>query len=113
MSDEHFWVVEVAFDTKQEADTFVQKKTLGRPHRIFTVEKTLYVVVAITSLRNKTYHEFVDFLEAKEDYEEKKKLTRLYTDVDIVKMTVREWKDLQPEIARKRDAFLTYLAQTL
>lgn len=111
MSDEHFWVVEVAFDTKEDADTFIQKKVLKRPYRIFTVEKTLYVVVATTSVRGKSYHEYVDFKDAKQDFDEKKKLTRLYTDVDIVKMTVREWKKLQPQITRKRDELLTYLAQ--
>ena len=102
MSD-HYYQLRINFDTKAEADSFIQKKLAKTPFTLHRIEIPVFIVIAINAMDQKTFTEFKSYSEAY-DYITQQTRLRKIKHGRIQEMTMKQWTEMQQEVEAQRQA---------
>jgi hypothetical protein len=101
MADDYYQV-RINFDTREEADSFIQKKKLSKtPYTLHRIDIHVFIVIAINGMDEKIFKEFKTFTEAHDFITESVKLRKI-KEARIQEMTVKQWREMQPEVQAQR-----------
>lgn len=106
---EYYYQVRINFDTREEADSFIQKKLAKTPYTLHQIDIYVFIVIAISGMDEKIFREFKTFREAHDFLSESARLKKI-KEGRIHEMTARQWREMQPEVQAQRQYNLRKLA---
>jgi hypothetical protein len=100
---DHTYEIRIKFDTRSEADSFIQKKLSKTPFTLHRIEIPIFIVIAINAMDQKTFTEFKTYPEAYAFINEQTRKRKIKYG-RIQEMTMKEWAEMQPQVQAQRQA---------
>lgn len=111
MADDYYQI-RINFDTREEADAFIQKKLSKTPYTLHRIDIYVFIVIAINGMGEKIFREFKTFTEANNFLTESIR-RRSIKQGKVHEMTVKQWREMQPEVIAQRQYNFKRLAAIL